>query len=686
MMSKCNRKAKASWFSDNQWLRYSESDDSIYCAPCKLFGSKDTKEKTLGVTPVKDWSNAGKLVQRHLASATHELCLKSADSFISVMDGKAKSVTRQISSQYDQIVSRNRKILGIIIETIVLCGNQNMALRGSEDDRSNFIAILKYRSKDNEILREHLEFASKTKEVNKTTYLSPDIQNEIIDICGNMISDDIISACNSAPCFAFIADEATDVATIEQMALCLRFYDENEMSIREEFIGFAECKSTTGEALTNAFLDNLREKGVTVDKMRGQGYDGAANMSGKYRGVQARIREIIPGAVYTHCKAHNLNLSIVHACKEPLVRNLMNTLQEIAFMFDYSGKKLGIFKEHLSEDETAKDNMEGRQKLKTLCETRWASRSDALYTFKAAYSTVDAALDELATEHNDTKAGPYKTAIEQFSFIITLITAEHILSSLVPLSNLLQKKDCDLSVALDESRIVIRLLSDERNDIEVWNALYAAATDLAATVESQPTMPRNRGSQRNRPNAPADNPSEYWRLNMYLPFLDHLIGELNVRLLSPEPRFCAQNLIPTKAAQLDEATGDMIFNSYSDEITLSQCEFRSELNRWKTKWTGNADKVPHDLQETLNKTNKDLYPGIYIILNIFACMPVSTATAERSFSTMRRVKTYLRNTMTTKRLSGLGLLNVYREKEIQTERVLDAFSRKKERKWALLFQ
>ena len=528
MLSKCNRKAKANWFSENKWLRYSESDDSIYCGPCRLFGSKDAKEKTLGVTPVKDWSNAVKLIQRHIASTSHEACLKSADNFISIMEGKSKSVTRQISSQYDKVVSRNRKILGIIIETIVLCGNHNMALRGREDDKSNFMAILKYRSQDNELLREHLEAASESKAFNKTTYLSPEIQNEIIDICGNMISDDIIKACNSAPCFAFIADEATDVATIEQMALCLRFYDEKEKCIREEFIGFAECKSTTGEALTNSFLDNLRDKGVIIDRMRGQGYDGAANMSGKYRGVQARIREVIPGAIYTHCKAHNLNLSIVHACKEPMVRNLMNTLQEIAFMFDYSGKKLGIFKEHLSDDENAKDNMEGRQKLKTLCETRWASRSDALYTFKAAFSTVHATLDVLATDYNDAKAGPYKTAIEQFSFIITLVATEHILSCLVPLSNLLQKKDCDLYVALEESRIVIRLLNDERNDIEVWNALYEAASDLAETVEVQPSMPRNRGGQRNRPNAPADNPSEYWRLNMYLPFIDHLIAELNL--------------------------------------------------------------------------------------------------------------------------------------------------------------
>ena len=67
-------------------------------------------------------------------------------------------------------------------------------------------------------------------------------------------------------------------------------------------------------------------------------------------------------------------------------------------------------------------------------------------------------------------------------------------------------------------------------------------------------------------------------------------------------------------------------------------------------------------------------------------MPVSTATAERSFSVMRRVKTYLRNTMTTDRLSGLGLLNVYREKELTSESVLDKFTRMKNRKLALIFE
>ena len=102
--------------------------------------------------------------------------------------------------------------------------------------------------------------------------------------------------------------------------------------------------------------------------LRGQGYDGAANMSGKYRGVQERVKQVVPDAEYTHCKAHNLNLCIIHACKEPLVRNAMDTIQMIAFAIDYSAKRLTAFNEALNQDELAKAQMDNRRKLKTLCE------------------------------------------------------------------------------------------------------------------------------------------------------------------------------------------------------------------------------------------------------------------------------------------------------------------------------
>lgn len=67
---------------------------------------------------------------------------------------------------------------------------------------------------------------------------------------------------------------------------------------------------------------------------------------------------------------------------------MMDTVQTIAFAFDYSAKRLLSFKENLEANDQVKETMERRQKLKTLCETRWASRSDSLSTFLAAYNVV----------------------------------------------------------------------------------------------------------------------------------------------------------------------------------------------------------------------------------------------------------------------------------------------------------
>ena len=130
------------------------------------------------------------------------------------------------------------------------------------------------------------------------------------------------SSSYSAPFFGFIADEATNVSRMEQMALCLCCSG----YVTENLIGFAECISATGESLSEAFLFQLRNAGVNMDKLRVQCYDGASNMSMKFRRVQARIREIHPKSFSTHYRAHCLNLAICHAPEEPIARNMIRTV------------------------------------------------------------------------------------------------------------------------------------------------------------------------------------------------------------------------------------------------------------------------------------------------------------------------------------------------------------------------
>ena len=76
--------------------------------------------------------------------------------------------------------------------------------------------------------------------------------------------------------------------------------------------------------------------GLDPNFVRWQGYDGAANMSGKQRGAAARINQRFPLALYVHCSAHVLNLCIAKACVIQAVRNVLGTMVEV--IISQSGK------------------------------------------------------------------------------------------------------------------------------------------------------------------------------------------------------------------------------------------------------------------------------------------------------------------------------------------------------------
>ena len=93
---------------------------------------------------------------------------------------------------------------------------------------------------------------------------------------------------------------------------------------------------------------------------------------------------------------------------------------------------------------------------------------------------------------------------------------------------------------------------------------------------------------------------------------------------------------------------------------------------------------PQALLETLNVTNQDLYPNIYAIFTVLITMPVSSASSERSFSAMRRVKNCLRATMGDERLSNLSLLHIHRTRNLSVEDVINKFAeREKTDVWTL---
>ena len=125
---------------------------------------------------------------------------------------------------------------------------------------------------------------------------------------------------------------------------------------------------------------------------------------------------------------------------------------------------------------------------------------------------------------------------------------------------------------------------------------------------------------------------------MYFPLVDHLVQELNDRLLSQENRFLGQYLVPANGGVQDK-----LYETNKTDI-LEKRDF--DILRWQTKWSHSTDEKPVTLTETLQHANPDLYPNVVTIITIILTMPVSTTTPELSFRMMRTVKTYLRSMKT----------------------------------------
>ena len=121
-------------------------------------------------------------------------------------------------------------------------------------------------------------------------------------------------------------DETSDVFNQVQLSITIRyvceFADGKSISIRE-LLGFLHAKGLNRESLLQQILSALSMWVLEPSSLRGQGYNGASNMSGKFQGVQARISVIYPQAVYMHCACHVLNLALNNTCA---VLNILRTL------------------------------------------------------------------------------------------------------------------------------------------------------------------------------------------------------------------------------------------------------------------------------------------------------------------------------------------------------------------------
>lgn len=598
-----------------------------------------------------------------------------------MLQKKTESVINQVNAQRKVDVEENRKRMIPIIQTIRFCGRQQIALRGHRDsgriglvepekNDGNFRSLLRYRanSGDNDLKDQLMNSGG------KSMYTSSFIQNELINTFGHLIQCQIVENVRKSIFYSVLADETTDISQIEQFSLCVRYVEDQSYKIREDFLTFVPVYDVTGAALANTVLETLSSLGLDLKKMRGQGYDGAATMRGQFRGVQACIVEKLPLALYTHCSSHTLNLCLSDASNIPSIRNCMGIIKEVCGFFHMSAKRTEILKSTISHCCPEQK----KKKLISLCETRWVERHDSVLLFKDILEPILLSLLKIEEESSDSapKAHALSSSISQFQFLVNLFVLSRMLSTTYNLSEMLQKKNIDLSQAMTNVTSVLDLLSKQRiNADDKFKTLYAQVKEFAAKLDIKEEVPRICHLQTARNNVPYSTEEEYYRRAVYVPYLDDFCNSLKERFESHKETVASlQHILPKFCTKTDFCSLEAAFNVYEEDLSHKEV-VQSEFMLWKEKWSQEkSENLPKTAISSLEKCDKNFFPNIYILLKLLAVLPVSVATVERTFSSLRRLKTYLRNTTSESRLNGLALLSIHRDIKISDEEVLDKFS------------
>ena len=120
------------------------------------------------------------------------------------------------------------------------------------------------------------------------------------------VQEQITTEVKAAKYFSVSVDSTPDITHVDQLTCILRYVLPSGPV--ERYLTFLEMHGHTGKELTESLLEFLNIQRIDVADCRHQSYDNVSNMSGKYSGMRAIIRQQCSFAEYVPCAAHSLNL------------------------------------------------------------------------------------------------------------------------------------------------------------------------------------------------------------------------------------------------------------------------------------------------------------------------------------------------------------------------------------------
>ena len=409
-------------------------------------------------------------------------------------------------------------------------------------------------------------------------------------------------------------------------------------------------------------------------------YDGCSTMSGTRTGVAKRITDEEPRAVFTHCYGHSLNLAASDTVKKSkLMKDALDTTHEITKLIKFSPRRDAIFHALKAENELASNSHTAG--VRVLCPTRWTVRADSLSSIISNYpvlmSTWDEAIDVVKDTESKARIQGVRGQMKTFNFLFGTVLGEMVLRHTDNLSRTLQAKALSAAEGQQIADMVVRTLQTLRS-VESFDLFWLKVTKSADSFDvGEPQLPRQRKIPKRYDDGLADSdfhadPKDCYR-QQYFEAIDLVVNCIKDRFQQPGYEvYCNLEQLLLKACQREDITSnlDYVCSFYKDDfqpefLRTQLLTFGLDFQRIQREAYGDNDKKPtiFDIKEyftSLTTAQKSLLSQVCLVIKLVLVMPATNATSERSFSALRRVKSYLRSTMSQQRLNNLMLLHVHK--------------------------
>lgn len=494
------------------------------------------------------------------------------------------------------------------------------------------------------------------------------IQNDLIACVAEIMLKKIKNEIDEASFIAIILDETTDVANISQLSKVVR-YVTRKGEIKERFLGFVNVTTDrTALALYNIVQTIIVDELNCGSKLIAQSYDGAAVMSGELGGLQTRVRETYPSALFVHCMAHRLNLVLqqsLNSIKECQV--FFSTLSGLASFFSKSSKR------------TSALDLEVHKRLPKVAPTRWNYNGRLVQTvFEYRQPLIDffekilEVQEEWDPETVVCSRGYLDMLKNEVNFNLLLLIFSEVFPFCDILFAVLQNKTSDINFCIKKIQEFKSIISAKR---EQFHRLWSKFQQLDIQIQQQ--------RRKMRTAVVGDEEACYRRL--FLEIIDNISTHIDARFANFNSlkfleliNFCDNN-------KVSEVAFESLKRNYPDYFDFPA--LRSELEVIYNTSVGIDKGSVSGLWKSIKECGLDqAFPEILKLCELTLTIPATSASTERSFSALKRIKNFVRNSTGQERLSSLALLSIEKEivqdisqQQIFYDDVIDEFAKRSRR-------